>query len=199
MKPIVIGFAGPAGAGKTTAARVMTDLHGAVRLPFAAPMKRMLRVFLEDQGVDPETALRMTDGDLKEVPTPYLGGATPRRAMQTLGTEWGRGLSPTLWVDAWRRSIDRCLAVADGLESVPVVADDLRFPEEAAAIRDLGGVVVRTERPGSGLAGSAGGHASETTDIGPPDAVILNDGALDWLEVQIDELMGRLPDPACRP
>ena len=30
------------------------------------------------------------EGALKEVPCELLGGKTPRYAMQTLGTEWGR-------------------------------------------------------------------------------------------------------------
>jgi hypothetical protein len=51
---------------------------------------------LHAQGVPSDTIERMVDGDLKEVATPHLGGATPRRAMQTLGRGWGRALSPNL-------------------------------------------------------------------------------------------------------
>jgi hypothetical protein len=57
----------------------------------------------------------MTSGDLKEVPVDCLDGQTPRRAMQLLGTEWGRTLSADLWINAWRRAAEvACLEASAG-------------------------------------------------------------------------------------
>lgn len=189
MTPFVIGLAGAAGAGKSTVALRLKSEWGAHRVPFAGALKEMLQVLLERQGCGLATAIRMVAGDLKEVPTDLLGGASPRHAMQTLGTEWGRALAPDFWVGVWRRSIERTAleASADG-ETILVVADDVRFPEEAAAIRALGGLVVRIDRPGAGLAGAAGAHPSETTDIGNPDQVIVNDRDLVALIAAADDL-----------
>ena len=50
----------------------------------------MLRKLLACPGADAGMIRRMIDGDLKEAPTPLFEGRTPRHAMQTLGTEWGR-------------------------------------------------------------------------------------------------------------
>ncbi len=147
---ILVGLTGLAGAGKSTAARHLVEQHGFVRRPFAAPLKDMLRTLLLGQGVPAGDVERMVDGDLKEVPCRALDGATPRRAMQTLGTEWGRALAPDLWVNAWCRSLA-------GLERV--VADDVRFENEAATVRAMSGSVVQVIRPG--LTALAGGHASE--------------------------------------
>lgn len=62
--------------------------------------------------------------------------------MQTLGTEWGREcIAP----DVWTRLT---LAGASLREGRSVVIDDVRFPNEVVAIRALGGIVVRIERPG---------------------------------------------------
>ena len=195
MSLLVIGLTGPARSGKSTAAERMVQEWGAHRLPFAAPLKRVLYTFLVDQGVDPERAHRMVYGDLKEVPSALLGGSTSRRAQQLLGTEWGRALSPPLWIDAWKRIVEDRVgkASADG-ETILIVADDVRFPNEVAAIRALGGIVVRVARPGAGLAGAAGAHTSETTDLGDPDQTIVNDGGLEWLATQADALASNVMD-----
>ena len=164
---IVIGFCGLAGSGKSTAARYLVEHHGFVRRPFAALFKGMLRTLLQAQGVSTDVVERMVDGDLKEVPTPYLGGATPRRAMQTLGTEWGRALSPNLWIKTWAASLI-------GLDYV--VADDVRFENEATAVRGLGGYVLRIERAGAGSASGAA-HASEVQPI-LAAVTLANDGGV---------------------
>ena len=174
--PVIVGLSGLAGAGKSTAARHLVERHGFVRRPFAALLKGMLRYLLHAQGVPAGEVDRMVDGDLKEVPTRHLGGQTPRRAMQTLGTEWGRALAPDLWVEMWAASIV-------GLERV--VADDVRFENEVAAVRALGGIVVEVRRPGIVSLGDA--HASEVGVTA--DAVLCNDRDPLALAVRLDEIL----------
>ena len=95
---MIIGLTGLAGSGETTVARHLMGMHGFVRHRMAEPLKSMLKALgLTEQQID---------GDLKEVPCELLGGKTPRHAMQTLGTEWGRDLiSQNLWVKAWCDSL----------------------------------------------------------------------------------------------
>lgn len=136
---MIIGITGRKGSGKDTAAFVF-EAAGYEKLKFAGALKEMIAALLEYQGVDEDLIFRMLEGDLKEVPTHYLGGRTPRHAMQTLGTEWGRKLMhEDLWVDV-------TMNAADGHEGV--VISDVRFPNEVAAIKDRGGVIYRVERPG---------------------------------------------------
>lgn len=168
---MIIGLTGLAGSGKTTAAHRLIDVHGFTRHRMAGPLKTMLHCLGLDE--------RHTDGELKEAPCDLLGGQTPRRAMQTLGTEWGRGLiGPDLWVNAWRAT----------MPTGHVVVDDIRFVNEADAVRAAGGIVVRIDRPGL----SAGGHESERLDF-TADHVITNDGPLAQLYHEIDRIAPRVP------
>lgn len=194
MTLVVIGLTGAAGSGKSTVARRLVDEWAAHRAPFAGPLKRMLRSFLEGQGVAPDVALRMTDGDLKEAPADVLGGETPRRAMQTLG-DWGRALHPDLWVDAWGRAIDHGdHAVAVDGSTVLISADDTRYPNEVEAIRARDGLIVRVDRHGAGLTGAAGAHSSETSDLGASDQTIVNGGSIEDLHAQADAIAANVMD-----
>lgn len=162
----LIALTGPAGAGKSTAAAWLARHRGYARVSFAAPLKAMLEAI----GIDPAALDR---GPAKAAPHPLLCGATPRRAMQTLGTEWGRHLiHPDLWVRLAEAPV--CAALDHGGR---VVIDDLRFPNEAAMIRRHGGTIIRIERPGA-LAPSAAGAASHASEHQPitPDLTIRNAG-----------------------
>lgn len=145
-RQIIIGFAGRAGAGKTTAAKHLVQHHGFVRVRFAGPLKAMMRAL----GCTEEEV----DGAGKELPCDLLGGRTPRQAMQWLGTEWGRDMiAPDLWTRAWEYA-------AAGKPRV--VVDDVRFPNEVEALRRLGGVVIQLLAPGDlEPASQAAGHVSE--------------------------------------
>src|ERR1700735_2758688 len=147
---MIIGLTGYKRSGKTEVYRMLNEAvgtavgSGAIRRRFAQSLKDMLKaVGLEDEH---------GDGKLKELPCDLLGGQTPRWAMQTLGTEWGRNLiHPNLWVIFWIASTS---AVVKAAPWHCVVADDVRFPNEVDAVHSLGGQVWRISRPGCG----SGGH-----------------------------------------
>lgn len=165
MTPKLIGLAGRKRSGKDTAA---IALKGYDRVSFAKPIKTMLRMLLLAAAVPAKEVERMIEGDLKEITTPALGGHTPRHAMQTLGTEWGRQMiSDTLWIDT---------ALADAaMNCSGTVITDVRFANEAAAIRAAGGIVIRVERPGRPI-GVLEDHPSETAiDTLDVDYVLVND------------------------
>lgn len=168
VPPRVIGLAGPAGSGKTTAA---VALGGAV-LGFADPLYAALAALL---GV-PESALR--DRATKELPMAV--GRSPRQLLQTLGTEWGRDMvRPDLWI--WRAR--QRVAEAARLGAEVIAFADVRFPNEAAFIRgELGGQIWWIDRPGCG----GGSHVSENS-LGAADCdrVISNAGDRDSLTIAV--------------
>jgi hypothetical protein len=148
---LLIGFTGLKGSGKDTAGEVFRQ-RGFKRISFAEPLKAMLTVLLERRGCP--SPYEFTDGLLKEDPTEYLMGVSPRRAMQTLGTEWGRQLiGADLWIDTFKRRSAKMMK-----EGQAIVVTDVRFPNEVEAIQDLGGQVFRVVRPGT----VETGHPSES-------------------------------------
>ena len=114
MKHILL--IGPAGAGKSSIAAVLEAKNGFKPIKFAYRLKKMLLAM----GLTQED---LEDPDLKNTPHPLLRGKTPRHAMQTLGTDWGRDLiHHDLWAE---NTLDYVYKLAR-----PVVADDVRFENE---------------------------------------------------------------------
>lgn len=163
MTPHIVAFRGDAGVGKTTVADYLVAQMGFQRVKFADPLKNMLRAI----GLDEDEI----EGDLKQVPCELLGGQTPRHAMQTLGTEWGRNcIGETFWVDLWINTASQFRLV---------VCDDCRFPNEADVIRKMGGRIIEIVRPNHQNPSEVAKHASETSLTGlEADITIINDGSL---------------------
>jgi hypothetical protein len=167
IMPKIIGITGLAGSGKSTIADILEYDFGFVRVKMAGPLKAMLR------------AIGMSDvhieGELKHSEQPMLCGKTPRHAMQTLGTEWGRKcIGENFWTGLFTE------AACDVIDNVgKVVCDDVRFANEADTIRRIGGMIWGVTRPGV----ASGKHESETgiAEI-EPDHVIVNGGTIEDLQ-----------------
>lgn len=167
VQPKLLGLIGKKGSGKDTAAAALEAL-GFQNVKFAGALKAMLRTLLAYQGVEAGIVDRMIDGDLKEVPTPYLNGKSPRFAMQTLGTEWGREL---IGYDFWLNVAMQKASTGN------TVITDVRFPNEVEAVKLAGGTVIRVLAVGKTVfdGGEGEDHASETLmDSLPHDFVVEN-------------------------
>lgn len=169
---MIVGFSGRAGSGKTRASKWLIERYPAYRrVAFASTLKAMM---LQIPGIGEAEVF----GDRKEASCAALGGATPRHAMQTLGTEWARGIDPDLWIRAWwerARLHDH------------VVADDVRFANEAEFIRSKGGVVIRL-----GVFGEVRrhDHVSEDLAFGGDFEIVVPRGP-GHLEEALEELWDR--------
>jgi len=170
--PPVIALTGLAGSGKSTASKYLVEKHGYQLVKFAGPLKDMLRAigFGEDD----------IEGSGKELSNSLLCDKTPRHAMQTLGTEWGRKcIGETFWTGLW---VDTATGVI--AKGGRVVVDDCRFPNEAAEVRSLGGVVWQLV----GRGGIAGTHESEA-GCGEADVSIDNRRDINWLQQSLDKAL----------
>lgn len=173
----LIAFIGPAGSGKTTAARTLRDAYAFSLIPLAGPLKLMLHGL----GLSTEQLY----GSLKEAPCPLLCNQTPRRAMQTLGTEWGRDIiGENIWINAWKQKASRYLMLC---HENKVVVDDCRFSNEAKVIRKMGGLIIEIIRPELDEIETSN-HESETLLDINPDLSIVNEGDIEGLKAMIREL-----------
>jgi hypothetical protein len=132
---------------------------------------------------------------------------TPRRALQTLGTEWGRMIDESVWVRRMFADAEKLLSAPgycyepsvgiveqEGAEPPAGVAvPDVRFPNEAEAIRARGSAVLYVDRPNAGLRGGESAHASENAwKMYLTDAVIPNRGSIDQLRWMTRNVFGWL-------
>lgn len=168
----LIGIAGRARSGKDTVANFIIAAIGGYRYSFADPIRAMLAPL----GVDMSDPYWQAH---KEDPIPALG-VSPRRMMQTLGTEWGRQLiHPDLWLFMAHQ---RLLQNGPGM-----VIPDVRFENEAAWVRKHGGRVIHVIRPD---AKAVEAHASEEgIEIQDADARLFNSGTLEELQISVRELL----------
>lgn len=167
----VIGLHGDAGVGKSVAADALEEA-GFKRVRFSAPLKDMLCAFFRTSGLSEMAIERRIDGDLKEVPDVLLGGKTPRYAMQTLGTEWGRVLiCEDIWSKAWTARARTELEAGHR-----IVAEDVRFGTESSVIHDLDGDVIELVGRSKNIV--TAGHASERNTGVEVDVVIRNEGTI---------------------
>jgi hypothetical protein len=181
MASNVIALTGEAGSGKTEVANYLTYGHGFTPVKFAGPLKAMLAAFYREVGLDDQEISDRLEGHLKEVPDAYLMGKTPRHAMETLGTEWGRvAIHGDLWINAWGAKVNRVKGA--------VVVDDCRFDNEAELSRAMVGTVVKLVPKVKRRKNSK--HVAEN-GVSPHliDHVIKNDDGIGKLRASIDALL----------
>lgn len=179
--PLLIGMSGRKRSGKDTFAARLTGEHGFTRVAFADPMREMALA------LDPYVSGHFRLGELVDAyGWEFVKENFPeaRRILQRLGTEGGRDvLGEDLWVNVAMR-----LVAALRNNGTPVVVTDVRFPNEARAIEEAGGYLLRVERPGLPEGDL---HASETAldDWAEFDGVVSNSRDIDDLRHQADSML----------
>jgi hypothetical protein len=159
----LIGFCGPAGAGKTTCAKLL----GGSILSFASPLKRCVGDLFK-------FSYEQLYGNLKEVVDGRYG-VSPRLVMQRFGTEFVRSTVPDLWETLMREKLIHRIEKGYNF----ILIDDCRFPTEQKLIEDMGGVICEITRPGYEYSS----HASEQgVEAG---FGIYNDGTIEELRAKL--------------
>lgn len=164
-------------SGKTFAATVLAH-QGFQPVSFAEPLKRMAVTFLHGFGYREDEAAKLVWVDKHKV-IPEVG-CTVRHLLQTLGTEFGRQcIADDVWIRCWEARVMRHDAI---------VTDDVRFLNEAQAIKAGGGEMWKIVRP-SAVRNTT--HASEggLDDWDGFDVVIQNDGNLEDFRRKIDDAL----------
>lgn len=211
---MIVGFAGKAGSGKTTAAGFLKGcLPGETLIvPMAMVLRDEVEAFLRRCGADQyvpllygsqEDKVRIFLVDAARAAVacdrwaeftaehrdiqewPDMTAVSVRRILQWWGTEYRRAADPDYWTRAWGRRVEQLDPAA-----VHVLVDDVRFRNEVEVIRAHGGLLIKIERPGFN---GANGHSSETSldDFSAWDAVVVNGGTLENLKEKVCALRDR--------
>jgi len=182
---MIVGLVGGAGTGKSTIANYLVSAQSYREDSFAKTLKDAVSaVFSWDramlEGATPESRAWREQTDAWWAARLNIPHFSPRFALQHIGTELFRN---SLSEDVWIASFQRRLQASPGAR---IVVSDVRFANEAAAIRDAGGILIKVIRPGT----VSGNHATETqwTEI-QTDHVIINDGTLSDLIDKIDTMI----------
>lgn len=175
----IIGLSGWARSGKDTVASRMIEKHGYTRVSFADPMREALyrlNPVIELGGYEMHLAQAVDISGWEA-----LKGMSEdiRPLMQRMGTEVGRNLfGEDFWVN---------LALNNVPDGSKIVVADVRFKNEADAIKAAGGKIWRIVRDGIEPAND---HVSETAlDNYNFDIIFLNAGDLDHLLNLTDKLV----------
>ena len=162
----IVGITGQARSGKDTVG-AMLENRGFYSTSFAAPIRKFVCNLLGIQLVELER--------IKETPSKF--GPSPRRMMQTLGTEWGRD---TINKNIWAKT---CI---DNI-STDTIVTDVRFDNEAQQIVDRGGCILKIVRDGTPRVES---HTSERgVDQSLVHYTIYNSGTLVELESEVEQFV----------
>jgi hypothetical protein len=173
----VIGIAGWARSGKDTVADYLVNKYEYEKVSFSTPMKEAM------YRLNPRITVNESVNNPIRIGVDVYGweglkerSPDVRGLLQRFGTEVGREMfGEDFWVDYALNSI---------VDGTKVVIADVRYPNEADAIKALGGKVYRVERDGVGPANE---HASENALEGYEfDGSIRNDGTIDGLYYNIE-------------
>ena len=180
---MIVGITGHKQVGKSTVGTYLFKHFGFKTIGFADPVKEMALAIDPLIPTDGECILgyypRLRDViDLHGEETAKELYPEVRKLYQRIGTEAGREvLGKNVWINAL---FQRIAAVGN------YAITDVRFVNEADAIRDRGGVIFKVSRPGY----DGDSHASEReVDAIVADVFVPNTGTLAHLEHQIKNLV----------
>lgn len=181
---MIVGFTGKMGSGKDTAAdSVFCDFRWA----FAAPLKDGVKAFFNFSNE------QMTDPELKDAIDPRWE-VSPREMLQYFGTDCIRTRLPGFFLQNMRMKFEQ-LKTHNAFDLIALVTD-VRFDDEAALIKEHGGIVIKIHRPCLSDDRSAHtAHASEAgLSPGMVDFIVVNDGSVEELQVKIRQIIEKYND-----
>lgn len=206
-----IGISGKIGSAKTFCAKLFVRNYDYAELSFAWPLKEMLEYAREEDwyglaefmdrgpdiganGISAKTdalrnIARYTYNHKEELE------GKGRSFLQFIGTNYFRSQWPTYWID-W---FDKRLNSLRKISPIPVVVDDVRFPNEAEYLRRKGFILLRCVLPDEERINRSSNELQESFEHSSETALDGYEGLFDATvstsvakENQFAELMGAI-------
>lgn len=210
---MIIGLTGLKGCGKDLVGSYLVKEHSFQRRAFADPVKQSFAAFLgiplwdiENFKNDPNVFIAVGYKNDPQILSKYIKEAIPagepvsfdtsqpnhmwspiveytfREGLQRYPTEGHRDL-PIFGDDFW---VDLTLPVGGYYGGRAIVVTDCRFISEAERITDLGGYIVRVERPSLEVSP----HRSETEQAEiVPHYKLVNDSSVELLYNEVEKML----------
>ncbi len=171
---MIIGFSGGMGCGKSTAIEQLEFFTKKAPnlVKFAGPLYDMQEYIYRRIA----SVYDRPEGFVKD-----------RVLLQWLGTNWGRDtISQSIWVDLWKADAE----YTSHRSRKDIVCDDVRFDNEAVAIKELGGYVIKITRPNNTKHAIGGvGIANHASEAGISknliDFEIVNDDTVSMFQAKL--------------
>ena len=210
---MIVGITGLIGSGKDTAADYLCTFHGFKRMSFAGTLKDAVAVIFNWDRELLEGSTKASREWREEIDTWWaerlgIPNLTPRWVLQQWGTDVAR---KSFHYDIWVASVENRL---QGIKD-DIVITDCRFANEVHAIKNAGGITLRTHRgeepewtPIAAILNNTQNeetkincmqaleklniHASEYSSVGLDyDHWIDNNGTIDYLHQQMESIINR--------
>jgi hypothetical protein len=197
---MIIGISGKMGSGKDTFGQMLQDeLPSYTLKSFAFKLKQVASIISGipiENFEDPEFKMGYMTSEwdtsiLKDSPSKYLKTETTqmtvREFLQKLGTD---GLKHNLHSSVWINALFSDYKKEKSEDFFPNwIITDVRFPDEADAVKKKGGILIRIERSNI-KQGSSKTHVSETAmdHYSDYDIIVHNEGDLESLKKRAKEV-----------
>lgn len=216
----IIGISGKKRHGKDTVGQIIQNLRpNAVRIAYADALKREVAIMVSkyQNALDHTTGIDVAKVDklIKQMNDDTIDpktGVAMKEKFRLILQWWGTEFRRQMFTDSYWR--DR---LAEQLEQLSpdklAIITDVRFPDEADQVKEMGGILIRVNRPGIN---DQSNHPSETaldsygkvaldTVLGAMfdplgerlpmveqndwDVILENDGSLGDLEMKVQEML----------
>lgn len=174
QKKMILALIGQKQSGKSTASKYLQEKYGFKPRNFKDELIREIKIYLPDFVKKECELYNCTEAELFEKKPGHI-----RQIMQNFGTELRRTQDNDYWVKRWK--------YYQQFDDSKTVVDDCRFLNEANAIKQLGGKIIKIIRTGQ-INNDTHQSEQEYLQIQPDYIIEVGDGEHAKLYIELNKI-----------